>query len=75
LFIINLKNVRHLDSFGLGQLVASYQSIRGQKGDLKIVYPNSTVKDLLHYTRIDTIVQVIATETEAVEILQKQLSS
>ena len=75
LFVINLQNVRHLDSFGLGQLVATYQSIRGQKGDLKIVNPNSTVKDLLHYTRIDTVMQVLPTETEAVEMLQKQLPS
>jgi anti-sigma B factor antagonist len=74
-FVINLKAVRHLDSFGLGQLVATYQNIRGQKGDLKLVNPNSTVKDLLRYTRIDTVVQVLPSEAEAVETLQKQASA
>ena len=56
-------------------LKSKSDTIKVQKGDLKIVYPNSTVKDLLHYTRIDSVVQVLPTETEAVELLQKQLPS
>jgi len=74
-FILNLQNVRYLDSFGLGQIVATYQSVRGNKGDMKIINPNSKVRDLLRYTRIDTVVQVFPTEAEAVQELQKQAAS
>jgi len=70
-FVLNLLNVRYLDSFGLGQIVATYQSVRGQKGEMKIVNPNPKVKDLLRYTRIDTVVQVFPSEAEAVADLQK----
>jgi anti-anti-sigma factor len=70
-FVLNLLNVRYLDSFGLGQIVATYQSVRGQKGEMKIVNPNPKVKDLLRYTRIDTVIQVLPSEAEAVADLQK----
>ena len=74
-FILNLQNVRYLDSFGLGQIVATYQSVKGNKGDMKIVNPNSKVRDLLRYTRIDTVVQVFPSEAEAVQELQKLAAS
>jgi anti-sigma B factor antagonist len=70
-FVLNLQNVRYLDSFGLGQIVATYQNVRGHKGDLKIINPNSAVRDLLRYTRIDTVVQVLPSEAEAVQELRK----
>lgn len=75
LFILNLQDLRYLDSFGLGQIVATFQSIRNQQGDMKIVNPNSMVKDLLRYTRIDKVVQVFPSEPEAVQELQKSVSS
>jgi len=74
-FILNLQNVRYLDSFGLGQIVATYQNVRGQKGDMKIINPNSKNRDLLRYTRIDTVVQVLPSEAEAVQELQKLATS
>jgi anti-anti-sigma factor len=74
-FILNLQNTRYIDSFGLGQIVATYQSVRGQKGDVKIINPNSMVKDLLRHTRIDTVVKVLPSEAEAVQELQKLASS
>ena len=70
-FVLNLQNVRYLDSFGLGQIVATFQALRNQQGDLKIINPNSKVKDLLRYTRIDKVIQVLPTEAEAVQELQK----
>lgn len=74
-FILNLQDVRYLDSFGLGQIVASFQAIRGKQGDIRIINPNSKVKDLLRYTRIDKVVQVLPSEAEAVQELQKLASS
>ena len=73
-FVLNLQDVRYLDSFGLGQIVATYQSVRSLKGDLKIINPNSPVRDLLRYTRIDTVVQVLPSEAEAVQELRKLAS-
>ena len=74
-FILNLQDVSYLDSFGLGQIVASFQTIRGKQGDMKIINPNSKVKDLLRYTRIDKVVQVLPSEAEAIQELEKLASS
>ena len=70
-FVLNLKDLRHLDSFGLGQLVSTYISVRDQKGDVKIVNPSSSVNDLLRYSRIDTVVKISESEAQAVQELQK----
>ena len=74
LFVFNLQGLSHLDSFGLGQLVAAYIAVRDLKGDVKIVNPGQAVKDMLHYTRIDTVMRVFPTEAEAVAELQKLAS-
>ena len=71
LFILNLRGMRHLDSFGLGQLVSTYIGVRELHGDVKIVHPVPSVRELLHYTRIDTVLQVFPTEEEAVQELMK----
>ena len=71
LFIFNLSGLRHLDSFGLGQMVASYISVRDQRGHVRVVNPAPSVGNMFRYTRIDTILQVVPTEDEAVRELQK----
>jgi len=71
LFVLNLAGLRHLDSFGLGQMVATYTSVRDQNGDVKLANPVPTVKNLLRYTRIDTVLKVYATEAEAIQELLK----
>lgn len=75
LFVLNLKGLKHLDSFGLGQLVSTYISVRDQKGDVKIVNPSPGVRDLLRYSRIDTVVQVVESEELAVSELQKLVTT
>ena len=74
-FILNLQNLRYVDSFGLGQFVSSFIAVRDLKGGMRVVNPNSKVRDLLKYTRIDTVLQIMPGETEALADLQKQASS
>ncbi len=75
LFILNLQNIRYLDSFGLGQIVSTFLSIRDHKGQVKIVNPNSKVRDLLRYSRVDTVLQVLDSEAAALQELQKPATS
>jgi anti-anti-sigma factor len=75
-FIFNLAKLQHLDSFGLGQLVATYIGLRRDyDGDLRLACPVPSVKNLLHYTRLDTVLEVFATEDEAVQSLNKFTAS
>ena len=36
-FILNLGNVSHIDSAGLGELISIYTSVRNRKGDVKLL--------------------------------------
>jgi anti-sigma B factor antagonist len=73
-FVLNLAGTQYLDSFGLGQLVSMFITLRDQNGQMRIVNPNPRVKDLLRYSRVDTVLQVMASEAAAVQDLQQQAS-
>lgn len=74
-FVFNLKDVVYLDSLGLGQLIAAYLSVRDQGGDVRLVSPTPTVRELLTSTRLDSVLQVCENEDEAVSALQKNPAS
>jgi anti-sigma B factor antagonist len=74
-FVLNLAGTEYLDSFGLGQLVSMFITLRDQNGQLRIINTNSRVRDLLKYSRVDTVLQVMSSEAAAVKDLQQQASA
>jgi anti-sigma B factor antagonist len=65
--VLNLKDVPYIDSSGLGQLVASYGSVKKAGGSLKLLNANSRNHDLLSITRLVTIFDSFDSESEAVQ--------
>lgn len=65
--VLNLQNVPYIDSGGLGQLVASYGSVRKAGGALKLLNVNSRNHDLLSITRLVTVFESFDSETDAVQ--------
>ena len=65
--VLNLKNVTYIDSAGLGQLVASYGSIKKADGALKLLNLGSRTHDLLSITRLVTLFESFDSEAEAVQ--------
>jgi anti-sigma B factor antagonist len=68
--VVNLKDVPHIDSGGLGQLVASYGSVMKATGALKLLNVNSRNHDLLAITRLVTLFESFDSEAEAVQSFQ-----
>ena len=64
--VLNLEDVPYIDSSGLGQLVASYGSVKKAGGSLKLLNANSRNHDLLSITRLVTIFDSFDSESEAV---------
>lgn len=64
--VLNLEKVPYIDSAGLGQLVASYGSVKKADGRLKLLNVNSRNHDLLSITRLVTIFDSFDSEAEAV---------
>ena len=64
-FVLNLTEVSYLDSFGLGQLVSVWTSIRNKNGQMKLLQPNERVRTLLRITKLDTVFQIDSTQVPA----------
>jgi len=58
--------VPYIDSGGLGQIVASYGSVKRAGGTVKLLNVNSRNHDLLSITRLVTLFETFDSEAEAV---------
>lgn len=68
-FILNLGNVSHIDSAGLGELVTIYTSVRNRGGDAKLLNLDKKAKDLLQMTKLLTVFDTYNDEAKAVQAL------
>ena len=64
--VLDLQNVDYIDSTGLGNLVISYTQVKKVGGGLKLLHLNKRNVELLALTRLHTIFEVFAEETDAV---------
>ena len=64
--LLNLRDVRHIDSAGIGELMSCYTSVRNQGGELKLMNLSKNVHNLLQITRLYTIFEVVDDEPTAV---------
>ena len=65
-FVLNLANVPYVDSFGLGQLITIWTSIRNRGGQLILLRPTDHVQTLFQITKLNTIFNISAEEAHAV---------
>jgi anti-sigma B factor antagonist len=64
--VLNLGRVPYIDSGGLGQLVASYGSMKRAGGAVKLLHVSSRNHDLLSITRLVTVFETFDSEAEAI---------
>ena len=67
--IIDMKSVEHINSSGLGILIASLNAVHQVNGDLKIANASSRVLDLLKITKLSQIFESYKSVDEAVKDL------
>jgi len=65
--ILNLAGVDYIDSSGVGELVASYTTVRNAGGELKLLNLTQKVQDVLHVTKLYTVFDVRDDEFHAVK--------
>jgi anti-sigma B factor antagonist len=65
--VLNLGDISYIDSSGLGQLVASFGSVKKAGGALKLLNVNKKNHDLLSITRLVTLFDTFNSEDEAVK--------
>jgi anti-sigma B factor antagonist len=67
--IVDLSELRSLDSTALGLLVGSLRRLRSASREMVLVNPNEHVSTLLHMTQLDSVFAVRRTVAEALELL------
>jgi len=64
--VLNLEPTIYMDSFGLAELIAIYKRTRELNGAMAVQCPPGRVRDLLHVTRLDDVLEAYADEATAV---------
>lgn len=64
--LLNLRDVRHIDSAGVGELMSCYTSVQNRGGQLKLMNLSKNVHNLLQITKLYTIFEVAEDEPSAI---------
>ncbi|HEY6342535.1 MAG TPA: STAS domain-containing protein [Bryobacteraceae bacterium] len=72
--VLNLREVNHIDSGGLGTLVSLYTSARNAGGAVKLASLSQRVGDLLQITKLLTIFEVFDNEESAAQSFKKDVA-
>ena len=64
--IINLANVKYIDSCGLGELISCYAMLHQVDGHVKLLHLNNRLQHLLTITNLDSLFETFDSEPAAV---------
>lgn len=67
--IINISELRYINSAGIGVLITMLTKLRNKNGELILVNPSESVKKLLIITKLNAIFTICMSEEEAVSKL------
>jgi anti-anti-sigma factor len=68
--ILNIKDVRYIDSFSFGWLAAIFKRAKAKNGIFVISDPNLNMMNLFKMTQFDQVVPIYESEEKALEALQ-----
>jgi len=73
--LLNLGEVSHIDSAGLGELVGGYATVRNQGGQLKLLNLQKKVDELLQVTKLYTVFEAFTDEAAAIRSFQAKAAA
>lgn len=65
--VLNLEDVSHINSGGLGELARTYATVRRAGGDLKLLNPTERIRNLLALTKLRSVFEAFDTEAAAIQ--------
>lgn len=65
--LLNMANVAHIDSSGLGELVSAYTTLYKAGGELKLFNLSNRVHELMTMTKLLTVFDIYENESEAIQ--------
>jgi anti-anti-sigma factor len=73
--VLDLGNVTHIDSEGLGTLVCLNASARKLGGDIKLAHIGKHTRDLLQITKLVTLFEIFGTVEEAIASFERAVAT
>lgn len=71
-FIVDLSNVKYIDSSGLSAVLLAYKSCKAKKGLMVLCGLNDAVKSLIKISQLDTILAIVSTYEEARDLIMME---
>lgn len=65
-FVMNFRNVKFINSNGIGMLIACLTSLRNNGGDLRFANVQGASWKYFHITKLDTVIKIFNGVNEAV---------
>src|SRR5215471_1372736 len=72
-FLLNLVGVPYLGSWGITQIISSWTAIRSGGGTMGLLAPAKAARDVLQFTKLDTVFAIYRNEAEALQHFAKHL--
>lgn len=69
--IIDISNLRYINSSGIGVLITILTKFRNKGGEVFLLKPSESVQKLLVITKLNAIFQIAKTEEEALTLAKK----
>jgi len=73
--LLNLADVKYIDSSGLGELVGGFATVGNRDGRLKLLNVQQRVHELMHITKLYSVFEVFSNEADAVKSFQDKAAS
>lgn len=70
--VVDVKNVKFMNSAGLGTLISGLTTMRNSGGDLKIANPTDKIESLLMITRLIKVFETYNSVEEAIASYKKR---
>jgi len=64
--LLNLAGVTHIDSTGLGEIIACHITLKKNGGEMKLLHLTKRVRELMVITKLLTVFYVFQSESDAV---------
>jgi len=65
--LLNLADVTHIDSSGLGELISSHITLKAKGGEIKLVHLTESLRELMTITKLLTVFDVYDDEADALD--------
>lgn len=73
LCVIDLSNVRYINSSGIGVLITLLTKFRNKEGEVILVKPSKTVEKLLVITKLNSIFNITDSTEQAISQLKSSI--